>query len=66
MKKIDPRDRPYVRNAEELRRMYNLGGGNSGENAQTVTEAIRGESRPISSGGVYDILGDIEEILKSI
>ncbi len=61
MKKINPRDSSPATTAEDLRRRYNLS-----ENATTVDEVRQGESRPVSSGGVYEILGDIEELLGKI
>lgn len=67
MKKVHPKDRPALRSAEELRRRYNLENmQESASSCLTVDEAIWGESRPISSGGVFEIMGDVEEILKSI
>jgi len=88
MKKTDPRDRNYVRTAEDLRKRYDLSalsmhekdgvitGEKLGEtlklgpdgkvNVVTVDKAIWQDKRPISSGGVYDIMGNVEEFLKSI
>ncbi len=88
MKKIDPRDRSYVRTAEVLRMRYRLSELSSSESSGsltgasfgdslkldsegklsvvTVDEAIWGDKRPISSGGVYTITGKIEEFLKKI
>ncbi len=33
---------------------------------EAISSALQGDLRPITSGGVYAIIGDIEEILKSI
>lgn len=82
MKEISPKDSVVAMTAEDLRRRYDLGGsggnmnvsssetawvGSDGKiNVITVDEAIWGDSRPISSGGVYNITGYIEKALENI
>ena len=76
--KTDPRDNSVVKTAEDLRRKYLLQGSEeltSSDSVEisggkirviTVDTAIWGDKRPISSGGVYNITGDIERALEKI